>query len=386
MEKNTNTTDSLKLIQKQLDQLEQKVREDKKTKWYKNPSLILSIVALSSSLYFSITSIIEDRKQKMENRTYSTITSVKNSIEELVEEEEKYMKVPSTDISIKNNASLTYEAKTSTLIDKISKMADNNIINNLEPNLLLSYGRFLSYKGKFKEATKILESAIKKSDDTVTLGICYRTLANIYSNPSHSGFDSLKGREYRRIDINLANTFFGEARNIYLSRSYELWSLDEYYFIKNIFLGNKLLDSAKYVTSLFSDININKKIILNRLNEIYNYYNGILIPTNLNGEYSFYASDGKKGTAYVSINNNGVFLNIDFINNDELFGRLKGSGNVVDLNRIKFDVSTEFVEYTGAMPKYSAGTLTLETSKGYKLVGSFFEFGKKPIKYILVKK
>lgn len=397
MENNTNIEVELRLLQKQVDDLQKKASEEK-PKWYKTPSIVLSILALTSSVIFSTRSIIKDINEKKEERASSALATIKNSIGDLVEEEDKYLKFSSNaamDMMSKSNAGMVFEAKTGNIIDRItkiiidrtSKKVDTNYIKHIEPNLLLSYARFLQNKGRFSEAKDILENAINSSKDSLTIGICYRTLANIYSNPSNPDCDSLISRKYRKTDIDIANTFRGDAKFSYLTRSYELWSMDEYFFFKNTGFGNKLIDSARRYANMFSDINVNKKVILNKLGETYSFYNSILVTSsNLNGEYSFYSSDGKKGTAFISANAGGIFLNIDFINDNQLYCTLKGPGNIIDFSHVKFNATTESVDFHGAPPKYSGGSLNLETAKDYKLTGSFFEYGKKPVKFILTKK
>lgn len=384
MENNMKINNQISLIQKQVDQIQLKVFKEKKNKWYKTPSLILSIIALFSSLLFSVISTLNQQEEKQS----SIIEGIKESISELVNEEEKLLQISSnqqTDQASKNSAFMSFQAKSGYLIDKISKSINTKNIDKLEPNLLVSYGRFLYNSSKYKLSKEIYEKIIQKTNDTSTIGICYRSLANIYANPSFSHFDSLKSRKYRKKDIELTKSYKGEMKNDYLSRSYELWAIDEYYFLKNKEEGNRLIDSAKFYIRRFPDLNVNKMTIMNRLDETYNFYNDILVPSKISGEYILYCSDGKKGKGYISINSFGSKLSLDFLKNNKLHGRLSGNGNLINMNEVKYDVRLETVdEFNNTI--YSAGTLTLKTIKNQKLVGYLYEFNKKPIKYYLSKK
>ena len=192
---------------------------------------------------------------------------------------------------------------------------------------MINYGRFLYNSGKHVESKDAFEQVLKKATDSLTIGIAYRSLASIFANPSYHNSDSAISRSYRKKDIHLAESFNGETESDYLSRSYELWALDEYYHMKNLDEGNRLIDSSKFYIQQFSDINLNKTVVENRLNETYNFYNDILIPSKIVGEYSFYSSDKKNGRAYISTSSSGSSINIDFIKKGKLHGRLSGNGN-----------------------------------------------------------
>lgn len=387
MENEFKLNDQLDLLQKQVDQIQLKVFEEKKQKWFKNPSLILSIIAVISSLFFSINSVRDKKQSEIIQKESFTLNTVKESIAKLIEEEEKFMQISSNqyaDISTKNSAYASYQSKLSYLMDKISRMINTENINLLEPNLLLNYGRFLYNSGKFQESANIFQKVIELSQDSITNGICFRSLANIYANPSYNKSNPFKSRELRKEDIRIANNLDGERKSDYLSRSFELWAIDEYYFLNNIKDGNRLIDSAKYYAQLFPDLNTNKIVILNRLTEIYNFYNNILVPSQISGEYKFSSSDGKQGNAYISTNTFGSSVNIDFIKNNKLSGRLSGNGNLINIKDIRFDVRIEVVDMFNKS-NYNSGSLNLQTQKGKKLTGYLYEFGKEPVKYYLTK-
>lgn len=390
MEKETReqkAQNQLDLLQKQVDQLQVKVYEEKKHKWYKNPSLILSIIALLSSLLLSLNSILEKRETAKKEEQSTTLGVIKASIAKLIDEEEKFLQISSNqniDNVTRNNANLSFQSKSSYLIDQISSRINKENINQIEPNLLMNYGRFLYNLGHYEESAKAFRKVIELSKDSITKGVGFRSLANIYANPSYDKYNPAKSREFRKQDINIANNFAGERKSDYLSRSYELWAIDEYYFLKNVQYGNKLIDSAKAYTELFPELNSNKQLLLNRLNEIYNFYNDILVPSQISGEYSFFSSDGKSGIAFISANSYGFKIRVDYIRNNKLYGRLSGEGNMISLNTLKYDVQIETVDIF-SKPNYNGGSLTLNTQKNKKLVGYLYEFGLEPVKFNLTK-
>lgn len=382
-----STDEQIDLLQRQVDQIQLKLLDEKKIKWYKNPSLILSIIALISSLFFSIKSIQESKEKEKKQSETAKISSIKEAVTDLVNEEEKFMQITSnqySDVASKNSAFMSYQAKTSYLLDKISNNLNDENIDELEPNLLINYGRFLYNSAKYEESRSAFEQVVKKSTDSLTIGISYRSLANIFANPSYHSSDSIISRTYRQKDIRIAESFNGETKSDYLSRSYELWALDEYYHLKNLDEGNRLIDSARFYIQQFPDINMNKSVVENRLNETYNFYNNILIPTKIAGEYNFYSSDKKHGRAYITTNSFGSSINIDFISEGKLYGRLNGNGNVISLNDLKYEVRIELVDEFNRS-NYFGGTLNLSTSKNQQLVGYLYEFGKRPVKYYLTK-
>ena len=380
--------EQIDLLQEQVDQIQIKFLDEKKKKWYKSPSLILSVIAFGSSLFFSINSILESNEKEKKQSESAKITSIKEAVSALVNEEEKLMQITSNqynDVASKNSAFMSFQAKTSYLLDKISNNLNESNIDKLEPNLLINYGRFLYNSGKYVKSKNAFEHAIKKSTDSLTIGVAYRSLANIFANPSYYNSDPTQSRKYRQMDIQIAESYNGETKSDYLSRSYELWALDEYYYLKNVNEGNRLIDSAKSYIQKFPDMNQSKTVILNRLNETYNFYNKILIPSKIAGEYNFYSSNKKQGRAYISTNSFGSSINIDFIKNGRLYGRLSGNGNIISLNDLKYEVRIELVDENNRS-SYFGGTLNLSASKNLQLVGYLYEFGKKPVKYYLTKK
>jgi hypothetical protein len=380
---NSDQVEQINLLQKQIDQIQLKVFSEQKSKWYKSPSLILSIIALSSSLYFTTKSIIENKDTKQQQTESAIIQSIKQSITNLLIEEEKLIAAQSnqyTDLNAKNSAYMIFQAKSGPLIEKISISLNDKRIDKIEPSLLINYGRFLTGQGDFSKAHWAFENSLKATTNTMTMLLCYRYLANIIANPSYENFDSLKSRDYRWKTVQLAKRFSGELKNDYLSRSYELWAIDEYYFFKNKQEGNRLIDSSKLYVQKFKDLNTSKVVIMNRLIETYNYYNEILVTNNLAGVYSFYSSDKKNGKAYISTNNTGGYITLDLIKDRKLNGRISGSGNLISIRDLKFEVSIV------SQSSSNGGTLILSTSENRKLIGYLYEFGKEPVKYYLTKR
>ena len=62
------------------------------------------------------------------------------------------------------------------------------------------------------------------------------------------------------------------------------------------------------------------------------------------GQYSFYSTTERQGIAFISNNSFGSSINIDFIKNGQLYGRLSGNGNLIDLNNLKYEVRIELVD------------------------------------------
>lgn len=365
------------LIQQQVDQVQLKVFEEKKTKWYKNPSFLLSVIALLSSLYFSIDSILSKKKS-------STVGVIKKSIDELLYEEEKLLQIysnPNIDINSKNSASQNYQAKNANLIDKIFLNLNDDNIDKIEPSLLVNYGRFLLNSGRFRAAYSIFEKSLKMAKDTLTKQVCYRSLANILANKSFSKFDSIKSRDYRIKDVSISKSYSGPNRLDQISRSYELWALDEYFLIGNRWLGNKLIDSAKTYISKLPDFNISKKFINDRLSDTYFFYNDILVLNNLSGEYDLQMNGSQCGTVYISTNPSGVSISADQLIYNKINKKFNGNGRYIASGVLRFEIGI----ISG--PRYSIpGSLILRCEPGKILTGQIFEFGKSPMNLQLTKK
>lgn len=381
----------LVLLQKQVDIIQIKLLDEKKRKWYINPSLWLSIIAFLTSMIFSTREIIKQQKEKSEQNITSKTSLIKQTVENLIEEEKSYLQIssnPNNIADVKTNAGISFQQKISALLDKIVRI-DNTIYRKIEPNILINYARYLTMRGQYEESLNALKTASVISDSTkddYTKSVILRSLANIYANPSYNKSDSLLSRDLRTKDINLWHNSFGDSKWINSSSSFELWALDEYFLLKNINKGNMCIDSALFYINKLPDNNLNKQITLNRLKDTYNFYNKILIQSNIGGEYHIYSNDGYNGEAYITSNLGGLFIKIEFYGKGgKLLSQYKGSGNFSNYDKLKFDVDKEIYNSFLNSLNFGKGVISLTSLKGKKLSGYFYEYNNNPVHYTLFK-
>lgn len=376
------------LLQKQVDQIQMKLLEEKKVKWYKNPSLIISLIALSSSIIFSLITLVDTMSSKKEETTKGQIAIIKSSIEKMLTEEQAYNQQISNqyaDQQAKNNAWMHLTTNLSVLSEQIQKNNINEHINQIEPNLLINYGKLLYMNSNFDLALDIIHNTLANTTDSLTKSFGYKWLGRIYSDRRNFKFDSIASRKYRLLDIKIGRLQEGENKYGFLSTSYEYWALDEYNNIKNITFGNALIDSAKYYIQQISN-NQEKEFALNRLQETYNFYNDVITSYNIVGEYNLTSEDGKKGIAFINKSFNGYSLEFEHFENSKLTLKLTGDGKFSGQNSLRFEVETEEYSEDELFPDRSEGILRLTTEKNKILRGELSMYNKAPVTYTIVKR
>ncbi len=383
-----NIEEKVELLQKQVDLIQIKLLEEKKTKWFRNPSLLISIIALSSSIIFSLITLVDTFSSKKDETTQKEIATIKNSVEKMLSEEKVYNQQVSNqyiDQQAKTNAWNDLNTSISVLSEKIQQNNINEHIDRIEPNLLINYGRLLYMNANYNLSLSIIHKTLDITSDSLTKSFGYKWLGRIYSDRKNFKFDSLASRKYRNLDINIGRIQEGEQKFGFLSASFEFWALDEYNNIKNISFGNSLIDSSIYYINLISNIQ-EKEFVLNRLKNTYNYYNDVITPYNILGEYSLVSEDGKSGIAMISQSYNGYSLEFEQFENSKLILQLSGDGKFSSQNSLKFEVKIEVYEENESYPDRSEGILKLVTDKNKTLKGQLSEYNKTPVEYILVKK
>ncbi|NER15289.1 hypothetical protein GWK08_17670 [Leptobacterium flavescens] len=330
-----------------------------------------------------------EEKQKIIEDERVRLASIRNAIEEMIQEEAQYLQVSSSsaaDLATKQNASLLYKTKSSSLIDGIKTKFTEEDLDAFDPNLLMNYARHLDMTGEPGEAKKILEYVIGKAKDSITLAYSFRSLANIHVIPSSDHFSPDLSRKYHQQDIDIAKAApTGNERYINLINLYESWAIDEYTHLKNKENGNKLIDTAVFCINKLPDYEPVKAELAERIQSTYSFYNDILIPANTSGDYKFYINNKGVGDAFISMNSKDGSIRIDYLSEGTLVGQLTGNGGYVDHNLLKFDVQIESFSNVFNKKKNSSGTLELQTKEGKLLDGNLYEYGKKPVPVKLAK-
>ena len=325
--------------------------------------------------------IVEDERVRL--------ASIKTSMERMIEEEADYLQLTSSntaDQTTKDNASLLYKTKSAGLIEEVETKFKQEDYSKFDANLLMNYARHLDMTGNTKKAKELLEYIIGTAKDSITLSYSYGTLANIHSVNGSSYFSPTLSRKYRERIINIAKAApTGDLRYLKLIDLYEKAAIVEYANFKNKERADKLIDTALFCIGKLPDYSPLKADISQRIRSTYNFYNDILIPENITGNYKFYIDNKGVGDAYITINENQGSIRIDYVSEGKLIGQLNGTGGFVDYGTLKFEVQTESYSNVFNTKKSTSGTLELGSKKGKLLDGVLNEYGKKPVSVKLAK-
>jgi len=376
-------------IENDLVQLKGDIEKGKAKKWFSNPSILISTVALMASLFFSIISLKTQYEEKREASFNEKVSNIEENIEKLIEEE-KYFASFLTNENLNDNTKyyneILWNAKSNLLLDKISKDYNEQTAILIDPNLLLQFGRNLQMTGRNELAKDVFHKALDSSKDYTTKLVAYRFLAQIYAIPSDFQ-DSVKSRDFRRQDIQTAkNKLHGEFAWQSISRSFELWAIDEFTLLKNYKYGNMLIDSALYYNSLFSDLNNQKQINQERLASMLifnsNRFSKSLFKENWIAEL---ISDGITGEAKITKNSNGIYLNINFFENMVLTKKYSGNGYFSSNDEMIFDVTKAYLgsSFGNKDLKKDYGVLKFKFNNKSFASGYYFQFGEVVEKIII---
>ncbi|NAS32457.1 hypothetical protein GTQ40_15845 [Flavobacteriaceae bacterium R38] len=332
--------------------------------------------------------VAQEEKQIIEDER-ARIAFIKDAIAQLVEKEQEHLHLiasTTADQVTKQNANLLYKTNSANLIDQVNEKLTPEDYHKFDGNSLMNYARHLEMNGDSDKAKTLLEYVIKETEDDLTLSYAYRSLATLYAQNNSSFFSAERSRDYRKREIAIAKDApQGDLRYLKLIDLYETWAIDEYTHLKNIENGNKLMDTAFYCINRLPDYSPLKADVDKRVRSTYNFYNNILIPENITGNYRYYVNNQGIGDAFITINESQGSIRIDYNSEGKLVGQLNGTGGFVDFETLKFEVQTESYSSVFKTQKNTTGTLELKTQKGKLLDGILNEYGKKPVAVKLAK-
>lgn len=352
-------------------------------KWFKDPSLLLSIVALLTSAVFSIFSMNIQRQEKKAESFQENVKSVEDDIESLVEQEENFYNTLSNQTlsnDAKSNFEFLWNAKSNLFLDKIYKKyeQDSSLLNSINPNLLLQLGKNLMLAGRIEKAKDVYQIALDQSEDYTTSLIAHRHLANIYAIPSDFQ-DSAISRMHRKKDIAISKEKLkGEYAWESISRSFELWANDEFNFFQETKKGNQFIDSSLFYSNLLSKLNFKKTQTQERLLSLKSFYNDGINKYSLKEHWKVSSTTNKlSGEARIYQNANGIFCTIHLFQEGTLQTIYSGSGYAKTSNELVFEMHKNTYISTFNIEN-GFGVMKLRFNHSAAAQATFSQLGKTP--------
>ena len=333
--------EKIDLIENQIHSINIKLNTPKKEKWWKkNSSLIISIVALITSIGFTVHNLIKENTAEKEKSVSERIKKIENLTIKLTELSEKNLKLasenPNTDLN--NLASLINYQRSIYINEIIESMNDFN--EDFPPGIYDIVGNELRNEGHYNDALKYYKQGFSRSKTSNEKVIAYRNLGNIYGIQNTPIYKPDSSHYYWKKSISESNKILGEQKFTYKGYSYHLWAGNEFYKGNNEF-AKKLIDSAIIEYSKLPENNQNKHFYIGQLIQMIEFDKRKdlnKISFNLTGDWKTLKSSSTRAEISFYKNVNGWFCNLEIFKKGRLEYNLTGALLSVTDDYMKFNL------------------------------------------------
>lgn len=370
-------------LNKRLDSLEDRQDSDDRTPWYKMPSILISALALITSVAFTVFGLFTQSSEKKELGRAEKIKTIESAMERILEEESKYTQVansPNVDQNSKMVGEQMFMTHLNYYLEQIQEVYDTSLNAQIKGYLLLQYSVKLFNSGRYEEAIEVGVGALKVSKDSVNRAIICRSLANIYSSPGKTQ-DSLLSRGYRKRDLSIGSSMIGVQRLSFKGQSYYLWALEEYFSFGNSKGALTLLDSALSLYQLLPDHDARKGVMLGAIKNYRHMFIHQVPITNIIGEWNVYFGGNEYGIAQISQFGTGYQINMDVFEDKMLKLKVNGTAQVITVDNLRFNLNIGEILMYKAPPTYYPGTIKLSIENANTLRAVYFRLNRQS-KYI----
>ncbi len=329
------------LIENQIHSLNIKLNTPKKEKWWKkNSSLIISIIALVTSIGFTIHNLRKEDNANKEKTINDRTKKIESLTLELTELSEKQVKLASENPNVDlNNLNSLVNYRRAIYIKEIVKLMDD-FNENFPPGIYDIVGNELRNEGNYKEALKLYRKGYSQSISPNEKVIAYRNLGRLYGIQNTPIFQPDSSNFYWKRSVKESEKISGEQKFINKGQSYQLWAGDEFYKGNSEF-ARKLIDSARFQYSLLPENNQNKHYAIGQLIQMIEFdkrkdLNKMFF--GLNGEWETVGNTNFKSEINFFKNANGWFCSLEIYKNRKLEYSLSGPFISLNDDHIKFNL------------------------------------------------
>jgi hypothetical protein len=241
--------DQLRTVQQQIGQLELADREKKKP-WWRQTSLVISILSLTLSASVSLYTQLDQARQRRLDAAKQQAAALDATLSDIVairlEDTKQMVALASTNLAAYRAWTTTAAVKRAALIDSaMSEIAKLN--GELSPTAALTMGNELIIDGRYPEAEHLLQSGITLAERAKTpTAALLSALAQVYLFPGTHLFDPNRGRALYRKAI---DSYPSQADYYVLNTKLNLiliWAVNEHGFA-NEGASTKLLSEAQSI-------------------------------------------------------------------------------------------------------------------------------------------
>ncbi|MES2780698.1 MAG: hypothetical protein V4651_12460 [Bacteroidota bacterium] len=334
-DRNSFLDEKIDLLENQIHHINTKLHAPDKKSWLsKNFSLILSIVALTTSIAFSIYGI---RKEKLKEKAQTEkanelsksekihkIQELTLNLTQLVEKNTKLAaENPNVDVNL---LSVMHNYQRLIYINEIMELIEGFTVE-FPPDIYALIGINLRNDGQFEKALEFFQRELQSARSTTSRVVAYRDLGQVFGIRNSPVFNADSANYYRRLSILSSDQIYGEQRFLFKGYSYQLWALDEFY-LGNPLFAMRLIDSARAQYLNLSENNTAKNHNLRMLGQILSFENRKdlnKVFVNLAGEWVTSRGAATNAKVHFYQNANGWMCSLEVYELDKMVYNLMGT-------------------------------------------------------------
>ena len=311
-------------LREKVDILQVESKEHEKP-WFKNPSIIVSLIAVLVTIVLTSYNIYEQNKDNSEKSIKQKQSSVRVAIANIVEAQKDYLQLSQiVNDNKRNQLDILINSQRQNLIEDAKSMIDE-LGSAASTSSLLILGYELELISNFKSAFSYYERALNSAGDNILdQVVALRSLASYKMRPN-TGFDDLeKGRKYWQQAVDIQKDKKDEHSIFSTGQTYLKWSYAEN-LLGNKKIALKKLAQSKYFFKLMDIRNPSREDLLQQTSRALEYFLKPITPFNASQMI------GKWKLEY--LDNTNLPGNIQ-ITLDSYNGRLDVNGEFLDRNGV----------------------------------------------------
>lgn len=401
-DRNSFLEEKIDLLENQIHLINSKLHEPEKKSWFsKNASLLISVIALTTSIAFSFYGIQkEKRREKEQNEKAIQLSKTEKAqkIEELTlkltQLVEKNTKLAAENPNVNvNTLSVLFNYQRLIYINEIMELIDG-FDEDFPPDIYALIGNELKIEGQFEKALEFYYRELKSAKSATSKVVAYRDLGQVYGIINTQIFNADSSNYYRKLSVQFSDSIYGEQKFIFKGYSYQLWAADKFYSGNSEF-ALQLVDSARNQYLNLPENNNAKNYNLRMLGEMLEFENRkdlIKIFVNLSGEWVTSNRSTTNAKLHFYQNTNGWMCNLEIYESGKITYNLMGAMISMSDSHMTFSLQGMKKIYVPGYPSNdrTSSSASLKITKSDQndnlLHVTLNEFNSESLKFIIYKK
>jgi tetratricopeptide (TPR) repeat protein len=372
---------SNRTLHEQVDILQIESKEHERP-WFKNPSIIVSLLAVLVTVTLTSYNISEQNKDKTEKSIKEKQSNVRVAIKNLVEAQKENIKITQIiNANERNQLDTLINSQRQVLIEDAKAMVDD-LGDNASTNSLLFLGFELEKDSNFEIALSYYERAfVSAGDDISDQVIALRSLANIRMRPNTGFYDYEKGQIHWQQAVDIQKDQKDEYSLYKRGETYINWSYAEN-LLGNKEIAIKILSQTESIFKLMDIRNPMRERAFQSTSNAREYFlnpKASFSTTQLVGKWKleYFNNTSPSGNIQITLNPNNGALDVtgEFIDRSGIIVQtFRGEGIFIGPENLK--INWGGARKTGNRFEIIQGNMTLKRIDNNKLEGTESILGK----------